>query len=87
MQKTRSKLFTFYITTAIYSLLISAALISTTAFADGSEYFEFWLSALKTEAREAHISAKTIEETFKSAQYLPRVIVLDRGQPEFISPF
>ncbi len=92
MQKTRSKFVAFHITNAISSLLISAVLISTVlistaAFADGSEYFEFWLSALKTEAREAQISAQTIEDTFKTAQYLPRVIVLDRGQPEFISPF
>ncbi len=49
--------------------------------------FSAWLKELKAEARVAHISSKTIKNTFKKAQYLPQVIVLDRAQPEFISPF
>ncbi len=82
MQKKYLKPFIYIFVNAIFSLSIS-----TVAFADGSNYFDLWLSALKTEAREAQISAQTIDDTFKTAQYLPRVIVLDRGQPEFISPF
>lgn len=46
-----------------------------------------WLREFKQEAKMADISAKTIKAMFKHAQYLPRVIVLDRGQPEFITPF
>lgn len=46
-----------------------------------------WLIALKNEARANQISEQTIEATFKHAKFLPRVIVLDRSQPEFISPF
>jgi len=49
--------------------------------------FSVWLKHLKRDAKEANISSKTIKNTFKSAKYLPQVIVLDRGQPEFISPF
>ena len=49
--------------------------------------FSAWLKELKTEAKLEHISSKTIKNTFKKAQYLPQVIVLDRAQPEFISPF
>ncbi len=49
--------------------------------------FSAWLKELKTEAKLQHISSKTIKNTFKKAQYLPQVIVLDRAQPEFISPF
>ena len=49
--------------------------------------FSAWQKDFKLEAKAAHISTKTIKATFKSAQYLPQVIVLDRAQPEFISPF
>ena len=46
-----------------------------------------WLTAFKDEARVNNISEATITNTFKNAKYLPRVITLDRAQPEFISPF
>ena len=49
--------------------------------------FADWLLEFKLEAKSQHISAKTIKNTFKKAKYLPQVIVLDRGQPEFVSPF
>lgn len=46
-----------------------------------------WLSQLTQEARQQHISDAAITQTLHDAQYLPDVIVLDRAQPEFISPF
>ena len=46
-----------------------------------------WQKTFKAEAKAAGISQKTINATFKNAQYLPDVIMLDRAQPEFISPF
>ena len=49
--------------------------------------FLLWQKTFKTEAKAAGISQKTINATFKNAQFLPDVIVLDRAQPEFISPF
>jgi membrane-bound lytic murein transglycosylase B len=52
-----------------------------------SQDFSVWLEQFKAEAKAEHISAKTIKATFKKAKYLPQVIVQDRGQPEFISPF
>jgi membrane-bound lytic murein transglycosylase B len=52
-----------------------------------SEDFSTWLSEFKAEAKAEHISTKTIKITFKNAKYLPQVIVFDRAQPEFISPF
>ncbi len=61
--------------------------ISFTAIAEEVSHFDAWLAALKSEARLANISAQTIHDTFENAEYLPRVIVFDRGQPEFISPF
>ena len=50
-------------------------------------HFYVWLKDLKVEAKAEHISSRTIKSTFKNAKYLPQVIVLDRAQPEFISPF
>jgi len=52
-----------------------------------SQDFSSWLKNFKAEAKAVGISAKTIKTTFKNAKYLPQVIVLDRTQPEFISPF
>jgi membrane-bound lytic murein transglycosylase B len=62
-------------------------LLSLNAQAYDADDFADWLREFKQEAKAANISAKTIKATFKNAKYLPRVIVLDRGQPEFISPF
>jgi membrane-bound lytic murein transglycosylase B len=52
-----------------------------------AQAFSAWLSDFKAEAKAEGISAKTIKNTFKNAKLLPSVIVLDRAQPEFISPF
>lgn len=57
------------------------------AHADDEKPFTFWINNLKTEAAASGISSQTIKKTFQHAQYLPRVIELDRAQPEFISPF
>jgi lytic murein transglycosylase len=66
-----------------FSFLIAS--FSVQAF--DSEEFLAWLKDFKAEAKTEHISSKTIKATFKNAKYLPQVIVLDRAQPEFISPF
>jgi lytic murein transglycosylase len=66
----------------LYFLIVS---FSVQAF--DSEDFSAWLREFKAEAKAENISAKTIKATFKKAKYLPQVIVLDRAQPEFISPF
>ena len=61
--------------------------VGITAHAYDAGEFATWLREFKQEAKAADISAKTIKNTFKKAKYLPQVIVLDRGQPEFITPF
>ncbi|MGB4812148.1 MAG: lytic murein transglycosylase [Methylophilaceae bacterium] len=69
---------------------ITTLILFTVAFqakAEESDQFTHWLNSLKIEASANGISKQTIDETFQSAQYLPRVIALDRSQPEFISPF
>jgi membrane-bound lytic murein transglycosylase B len=52
-----------------------------------SEDFSTWLKQFKAEAKAEKISPKTIKATFKNAKYLPRVIELDRAQPEFLLTF
>ncbi|MEK6748264.1 MAG: lytic murein transglycosylase [Pseudomonadota bacterium] len=44
--------------------------------------FTEWLTALKAEAREQGISDAVLEEAFKGVEPLPRVLELDRNQPE-----
>lgn len=46
-----------------------------------------WLSQFKVEAKRNDISEQTIVKTIEHAEYLPRVIELDRAQPEFIATF
>ena len=69
----------------ILSLVVLFVCLSAHAY-DADDFAE-WLHEFKQEAKAANISAKTIKATFKNTKYLPRVIVLDRGQPEFITPF
>ena len=68
-------------------LFIIGLLFLSNAFADEKQPFSTWLKDLKQEAKQQNISKKTIAKTFKNAKYLPRVIALDRAQPEFITPF
>jgi membrane-bound lytic murein transglycosylase B len=68
-------------------IFFSFLIASLSAQAFDSEDFSTWLNEFKAEAKAEHISAKTIKATFKNAKYLPQVIVFDRAQPEFISPF
>lgn len=62
-------------------------LLSLNANAEGDPTFNAWLAALKAEARSKNISEKAIETTLENAIFLPRVIELDRSQPEFVSTF
>jgi len=82
MQKNQFKISVFSIVNTFFCLIIHSA-----AIADENSQFDTWLAALKTQAQAQHISVQTIDNIFKDAEYLPRVITLDRAQPEFISPF
>ncbi|SDO15407.1 lytic murein transglycosylase [Halomonas shengliensis] len=50
------------------------------------ESFDAWLSRFRREARAEGISAATLERALASLRYRPRVIELDRSQPEFVRP-
>lgn len=45
--------------------------------------FAGWVAALRAEARAAGIGEATLDATLANVRYLPRVIELDRAQPEF----
>ncbi|HAJ71018.1 MAG TPA: lytic murein transglycosylase, partial [Methylophilaceae bacterium] len=62
-------------------------LASSQVFADDKQAFKQWLSALKQEAISDGISKNTVNLTFKKAKLIPRVIALDRAQPEFLSTY
>jgi membrane-bound lytic murein transglycosylase B len=68
------------------SLVVSFVFCGVSQAVDSVD-FNQWLRRLKAEAKEEKISSRTIKNTFKNAKYLPRVIALDRSQPEFISTF
>ena len=52
-----------------------------------AEEFQTWLTDFKARAAARGISANTLERAFAGASYLPRVIELDRRQPEFTMTF
>jgi membrane-bound lytic murein transglycosylase B len=64
-------------------------LISLPTMAEDAPKQDFlsWMRELRLEAIDAGISKKTVNATLKSAKFMPSIIKLDRGQPEFISPF
>ena len=51
--------------------------------AGAEQRFQAWLSAFRAEARAAGINEATLQAAFSDVRHLPRVIELDRAQPEF----
>ena len=49
--------------------------------------FEGWLQELKTEAQGRGISSQTINRALGKVKRIPRVLELDRRQPEFTQTF
>ena len=62
---------------------LSISLISNTS----AEDFNTWLDKLKTEAKRQGISQKTLDSSLIGIKPIPRVIELDRKQPEFTLTF
>jgi membrane-bound lytic murein transglycosylase B len=48
--------------------------------------FERWVMDFRTSARAAGIDEATLDVAFADVRYLPRVVELDRAQPEFTRP-
>lgn len=64
-------------------LLVGAVLAGPVSAQDPSG-FQRWLSAFRREAISSGISETTLEEAFRGISPLPKVIELDRRQPEVI---
>lgn len=62
-----------------------AAAVSTSPSAVKS--FQDWLGAFRSEASQKGISGKTLESALTGVHPIPRVIELDRRQPEFTQTF
>jgi len=68
-------------------LLIVVGLSMALACNTNAEEFSTWLDKLKTEAKFQGISQKTIDSALIGIKPIPRVIQLDRKQPEFTLTF
>lgn len=62
-------------------------LVGASAAVAGDEAFEAWVSALRAEAEERKVSAGTLDAAFRDVTPNPKVIRLDRRQPEFEMDF
>ena len=72
----------------IAALAVSAGpLWMRSAAADDAQSFDAWLSALRAEAAQRGFSARTINDALAHVTLLPRVIELDRQQPEVVLTF
>lgn len=70
--------------------LIFATLLATTVpcrVVAAEQDFATWLRGLRAEAVEKGIRAQTLDSALKGIQPIPRVIELDRRQPEFTMTF
>ncbi len=68
-------------------LLFVSLCVGIETIADEKKSFSVWLNEVKAEAKHNNVSDATINQVFKNANYVTRVIELDRAQPEFISTF
>lgn len=64
-----------------------AALLAAAPAHAASEPFETWLKGVESEALEKGIRQATLDQAFADVQPIPRVIELDRKQPEFTLTF
>lgn len=71
----------------VASLGLTLACLTINTHAEGVEGFQTWLAAFRTEALAQNIAPQAVDVTLAQAEYLPRVIELDRKQPEFVSSF
>ncbi len=62
--------------------LAALTLVSTGALAQSQQSFDNWLAELRVEALEKGISAATLDRSLVGIEPIPRVIELDRSQPE-----
>ncbi len=68
-------------------LLVAMLALSASAQAQDAEPLSVWLHKLKAEATAAGIRRQTLDAALDGVKLIPRVIELDRSQPEFTLTF
>ncbi len=66
----------FYFTILLFVIITNNLLANT-------EEFSIWIDNFKIRAEKSSISRTTIDETLNRVELIPRIIELDRSQPEF----
>lgn len=64
-------------------ILLAGACFAAPAVAASSQSFDEWLQGVRTEAKARGVSDRILDAAFAGVQPIPRVIELDRSQPEF----
>lgn len=67
--------------------LVGLAVVTHVSYADDEEQFQSWLVTVRQEALALQIAPAAVDATLNQVTYLPRVIELDRKQPEFVTSF
>ncbi len=65
--------------------VVLLALTCPAAAQDGAEFAQ-WVQGFKAEAQQSGISAAVFDRAFSDIRFNPRVMELDRHQPEFVKP-
>lgn len=73
----------------MWQFMLAAAFwgLALVASAEGEQGFAQWLETFRTEALAQNIPPQAVDSTLAQAEYLPRVVELDRKQPEFVTSF
>ena len=66
-----------------FALMLAGMMANT----EDDEGFRLWVSALRQEALDLQIAPQAVDATLDQVAYLPRVVELDRKQPEFVTSF
>lgn len=68
-------------------MLAGLAIASPLSTAEDAEGFQRWVAGMRQEALALHVAPAAVEATLDQVTFLPRVIELDRKQPEFVTSF
>ena len=71
----------------LFGCSVVIAILFNIGLAHGAADFDQWVKKLKTEARAKGISSSLLDEVFQGISPLPRVLELDRRQPESTMTF
>jgi len=81
------RLFLSFVTILVFALTLATTTPVRAADQPEQQSFAAWLTVLRDEARDAGISQATLDSALTGLKPIPRVIELDRRQPEFTWTF